>query len=613
MIETIQFKRGLEANLPRLADGEPAFCEDTQNVYIGSSSGNKLVFSGSLTDYLNKLGDLTQLQTTDKDTLVHAINNNSVSLADIVTVKNSADLINVLTSANVNNSIINLKANITFDISSALTTSGAVPLTNAQNIVINGNGATIDGGILFSGSFAKNIIFKDCNFVTSKNVDLVKFTCEMDNVTFERCKLNQNSLTYGSLDAGLIYFNSSNYSIYGLTVKNCVFSSNANTNFKVGIKLHNSGSATANNIKISECDFSQFNGFGIESNCGNVVKIDKCDFYQCDHAASGSAGISMVSGYDVSITNSTFRQNAWGIELTGQRLTVENCYFEGTTNKWNIVTDGNSSDIFIKSCTFYDGVIGTSGSSITITNFIIENNCKFYATASIEMGSPVNGVIVDGNHFKGTGQFYWYSVNVLLTGVIIKNNTVDTTGMSNTQYTFRFNPSQNKDEVIPIHNEILGNFLLCDIRKDETESLSKSHNRIGGSVYTNKVIGSITSTQKGFTLTIDKNSNGGIPQGTIEIRASMYNSNNTAKYGKYILSIGTYSVASGGVTPISIVNTNFGDLTTTTTDDGQGHIQIGVIFGTNTNITDTLYLVLDFEGFNNNRMVYRSFTGIAKP
>jgi hypothetical protein len=82
MIETIQFKRGLEANLPRLADGEPAFCEDTQNVYIGSSSGNKLVFSGSLTDYLNKLGDLTQLQTTDKDTLVHAINDNVASLAE---------------------------------------------------------------------------------------------------------------------------------------------------------------------------------------------------------------------------------------------------------------------------------------------------------------------------------------------------------------------------------------------------------------------------------------------------------------------------------------------------------------------------------------------------
>jgi hypothetical protein len=87
MIETIQFKRGLEANLPRLADGEPAFCEDTQNVYIGSSSGNKLVFSGSLTDYLNKLGDLTQLQTTDKDTLVHAINDNVASL-EFVTIGN---------------------------------------------------------------------------------------------------------------------------------------------------------------------------------------------------------------------------------------------------------------------------------------------------------------------------------------------------------------------------------------------------------------------------------------------------------------------------------------------------------------------------------------------
>lgn len=96
MIETIQFKRGLEANLPRLADGEPAFCEDTQNVYIGSSSGNKLVFSGSLTDYLNKLGNLTQLQTTDKDTLVHAINDNVVSLAEKANQLNAIGWVNVV-------------------------------------------------------------------------------------------------------------------------------------------------------------------------------------------------------------------------------------------------------------------------------------------------------------------------------------------------------------------------------------------------------------------------------------------------------------------------------------------------------------------------------------
>lgn len=40
MANKIQFKRGLKANLPTLTEGEPGFCTDTKEVYIGSSAGN---------------------------------------------------------------------------------------------------------------------------------------------------------------------------------------------------------------------------------------------------------------------------------------------------------------------------------------------------------------------------------------------------------------------------------------------------------------------------------------------------------------------------------------------------------------------------------------------
>jgi len=43
MADKIKFRRGLKANLPVLEEGEPAFCTDTKELYIGSSEGNILI------------------------------------------------------------------------------------------------------------------------------------------------------------------------------------------------------------------------------------------------------------------------------------------------------------------------------------------------------------------------------------------------------------------------------------------------------------------------------------------------------------------------------------------------------------------------------------------
>lgn len=43
VINKIQFKRGLKANLPTLAVGEPAYCTDTQEFFVGTASGNLLI------------------------------------------------------------------------------------------------------------------------------------------------------------------------------------------------------------------------------------------------------------------------------------------------------------------------------------------------------------------------------------------------------------------------------------------------------------------------------------------------------------------------------------------------------------------------------------------
>lgn len=52
MANKIQVRRGLKANLPILAIGEPAFCTDTKELYIGTSTGNvKMSYDSSLSDY----------------------------------------------------------------------------------------------------------------------------------------------------------------------------------------------------------------------------------------------------------------------------------------------------------------------------------------------------------------------------------------------------------------------------------------------------------------------------------------------------------------------------------------------------------------------------------
>ena len=61
MARKIQIKRGNKANLPTLAQGELAYCQDEQGLYIGSSSGNKPVGGKAITPALigavNKAGD----------------------------------------------------------------------------------------------------------------------------------------------------------------------------------------------------------------------------------------------------------------------------------------------------------------------------------------------------------------------------------------------------------------------------------------------------------------------------------------------------------------------------------------------------------------------------
>jgi hypothetical protein len=56
---SIRIRRGIETELPVLEDGEPGFCEDTLRLYIGTPSGNQLVWGDD---------DLASYRISDLDT-----------------------------------------------------------------------------------------------------------------------------------------------------------------------------------------------------------------------------------------------------------------------------------------------------------------------------------------------------------------------------------------------------------------------------------------------------------------------------------------------------------------------------------------------------------------
>jgi len=57
MANTIKIKRGLKTDLPTLAVGEMGYCTDTNELFIGTSTGNELINEDSSIATLGDIGD----------------------------------------------------------------------------------------------------------------------------------------------------------------------------------------------------------------------------------------------------------------------------------------------------------------------------------------------------------------------------------------------------------------------------------------------------------------------------------------------------------------------------------------------------------------------------
>lgn len=138
MSQKIQIKRGLKANLPLLADGEFAFCTDTKELFIGSATGNILVYP---------VNNSSTVNVTDSSTNGNLIINGvEVKVYDDTTIQAAiAAKPNVTKSSN--NGYINIngsdvKVYDDINITSAINTKSTVN-TSPTNGNINVNGLDV--------------------------------------------------------------------------------------------------------------------------------------------------------------------------------------------------------------------------------------------------------------------------------------------------------------------------------------------------------------------------------------------------------------------------------------------------------------------------------------
>ena len=71
MATTIKIKRGLKTNLPTLAVGELGYCTDTNELFIGTSTGNELINEDSSINALGDIGDVNVSNLQNGDVLVY--------------------------------------------------------------------------------------------------------------------------------------------------------------------------------------------------------------------------------------------------------------------------------------------------------------------------------------------------------------------------------------------------------------------------------------------------------------------------------------------------------------------------------------------------------------
>lgn len=311
---------------------------------------------------------------------------------------------------------IEIKQDYKFDNSSDQELNKGI-LINKSNIVINGNGHTIDGSgqsRIFNVT-GKNVTIKNLKFVngnSSSNGGAIS-NSKNSTLTISNCIFNSNTaengagiFTDGDLNVNNSTFINSN-SKSGSAICAQADIAIKDSTFKDLTAKESGGAIFASNItEITNCHFTNTDstwGGGIYSN--NTLNIDDSTFADSDAKYSPAIyAQGEMSVKDSSFENLHANETAGAIGLRDLDYgEIENCTFINTTSNKNggaLNIDDNfnsTSGVYIKnskflnSCGNYGGAVLQSCGNLTIENSVFDNN-----TATCD-GGAIYASLVDFN------------------------------------------------------------------------------------------------------------------------------------------------------------------------------------------------------------------------
>lgn len=436
----IRFKRGLEANLPTLDEGEPAFTTDTEEFFIGSQTGNI------------EFAKQSDLNTTNANVSTNTANiaTNTAAISAIGTINANAELVAARGTYptlaprldNVDSSLADL-ANLTvfakdFNLVGDKVTDDSTGISNAvqkaltnipinaiQTGVVNGTHIVVEVK-LPAGTFAiKNQIVIDGTQISPNLVDqiVLKVTGATEGGTV---LILQNNTGIFNLNNIAVRFQDMRFSGYGYTGSAFTFGSATVQQFVSGSEFKNLrfyGFTTAIQCNLlydstfMDCGF--FAMQGANPTAFNIIahpvdNTNNLNFFRChwENTTSGAffkaVGTNSGAGYhhDINFYGCHFETRSFSANI------FDVCYCQNINLHGGQLTASNSTG---------------SGNGITLANFVpmikMQDSNLFSlkgVMAQIQKGSdiniPTNKMIEMGGAARGLNIENSFFNNPTLTG-----------------------------------------------------------------------------------------------------------------------------------------------------------------------------------------------------
>jgi hypothetical protein len=348
MGQSIQIRRGQEANLPSLQNGEMGLTVDTGNVFIGTPAGNQLVGGNNVVERFPIASSLFHKRETDRD--------DTERLQRLIDHCHTTQQALVLDGG----------------------TYYVVSLELPEGFVLNGNGSTfkkpklLEAPYHFTVDQAKRT--RMINFYHSGDVDSLPTTIQ--NLTLDGSAWDMwDEPSYDQEQASLIFCmaDSTKAGKAKISIQNCHFQDNVSD----GIHLFTNVDANISNCSSTDC----FRG-GLTITGGNT-KVNASNFHFKSVTLEDGIDVEMSeAGYDgqygqeLNFSNFTLEAKL-DIQLdSGSVLNLDNISISQEKGDWTLGV-GFDSVIYASNCVFVNEKSSNNDSRLLLMGEAHFHNCSF--------------------------------------------------------------------------------------------------------------------------------------------------------------------------------------------------------------------------------------------